>query len=264
MSINRFRKGFALAAVFASGLMGASSASAASVTYILDINNVFTTAGADDFVYVTVEDGTGDHAEDIKFTVDANNSLFDTTPVTDSNGTYLFENFGIQSFGFNVAYDSGPDFSGLVIEYPVGSTPPYDSWATSNNKAQDGYGKFDVVVADNGFSRQDPLMFWISGVSGDTIETYTLASQTSTNTDQWFVAHVTDFNTGEYGWRDTNNGENCIAGADNCLYQLLTSAYFAGGDGLIPPAAIPVPAAVWLFGSGLLGLAGVARRRRTA
>lgn len=27
-------------------------------------------------------------------------------------------------------------------------------------------------------------------------------------------------------------------------------------------AAVPVPAAVWLFGSGLLGLAGVARRRR--
>lgn len=29
------------------------------------------------------------------------------------------------------------------------------------------------------------------------------------------------------------------------------------------PAAVPVPAAVWLFGSGLVGLAGLARRRRT-
>ena len=29
-------------------------------------------------------------------------------------------------------------------------------------------------------------------------------------------------------------------------------------------APIPVPAAVWLFGSGLLGLVGVARRRRKA
>jgi len=30
------------------------------------------------------------------------------------------------------------------------------------------------------------------------------------------------------------------------------------------PAAVPVPAAVWLFGSGLVGLAGIARRRKAA
>ena len=30
------------------------------------------------------------------------------------------------------------------------------------------------------------------------------------------------------------------------------------------PAAIPVPAAVWLFGSGLVGLVGVARRRKAS
>ena len=29
-----------------------------------------------------------------------------------------------------------------------------------------------------------------------------------------------------------------------------------------PPSEIPVPAAVWLFGSGLLGLVGVARRKK--
>jgi hypothetical protein len=30
-----------------------------------------------------------------------------------------------------------------------------------------------------------------------------------------------------------------------------------------PPSEIPVPAAVWLFGSGLLGLVGIARRKKT-
>lgn len=29
-----------------------------------------------------------------------------------------------------------------------------------------------------------------------------------------------------------------------------------------PPATVPIPAAVWLFGSGLVGLAGIARRKR--
>lgn len=32
--------------------------------------------------------------------------------------------------------------------------------------------------------------------------------------------------------------------------------------GLVPPASVPVPAAAWLFGSGLFGLIGVARRER--
>lgn len=28
-----------------------------------------------------------------------------------------------------------------------------------------------------------------------------------------------------------------------------------------PPAMVPIPAALWLFGSGLLGLAGLARKK---
>lgn len=35
-------------------------------------------------------------------------------------------------------------------------------------------------------------------------------------------------------------------------------------NAMVNVAPIPVPAAVWLFGSALLGLAGVARRRKTA
>ena len=35
-------------------------------------------------------------------------------------------------------------------------------------------------------------------------------------------------------------------------------------EGVMSTSAVPVPAAVWLFGSGLLGLAGVARRRKAA
>ncbi|MAT65885.1 MAG: hypothetical protein CMN57_09595 [Gammaproteobacteria bacterium] len=48
-------------------------------------------------------------------------------------------------------------------------------------------------------------------------------------------------------------------------YSLLTDA-FGSTDilrmSVVSTSAVPVPAAVWLFGSGLLGLVGVARRRR--
>lgn len=56
----------------------------------------------------------------------------------------------------------------------------------------------------------------------------------------------------------------------------MTSAAFAGFNAnfditsvhfdsfVTAPAAVPVPAAVWLFGSGLLGLVGIARRKKKA
>jgi hypothetical protein len=40
------------------------------------------------------------------------------------------------------------------------------------------------------------------------------------------------------------------------------TVYEIASDGGTQPELIPVPAAVWLFGSGLLGLVGVARRRK--
>jgi hypothetical protein len=42
----------------------------------------------------------------------------------------------------------------------------------------------------------------------------------------------------------------------------IVAAYNAGGNDPFPSAVVPVPAAVWLFGSGLLGLIGFAKRSR--
>jgi hypothetical protein len=49
---------------------------------------------------------------------------------------------------------------------------------------------------------------------------------------------------------DVNAGTNYFFGAD------------AGVSGYTDVSAVPVPAAVWLFGSGLIGLIGVARRKK--
>jgi hypothetical protein len=45
-------------------------------------------------------------------------------------------------------------------------------------------------------------------------------------------------------------------------FEVWNVGFTKTGD-LPPPSAVPVPAAVWLFGSGLMGLVGVARRRKS-
>jgi hypothetical protein len=39
-------------------------------------------------------------------------------------------------------------------------------------------------------------------------------------------------------------------------------SYALNGLGFLMPAAVPIPPSVWLFGSGLLGLIGIARRKK--
>jgi len=54
--------------------------------------------------------------------------------------------------------------------------------------------------------------------------------------------------------------EFSLSSSDSGAFGINTPAYFAM-DNLTAVSAVPVPAAVWLFGSGLLGLVAVARRR---
>ncbi|WP_424206737.1 VPLPA-CTERM sorting domain-containing protein [Sulfuricaulis sp.] len=52
--------------------------------------------------------------------------------------------------------------------------------------------------------------------------------------------------------------------ADGHAYFNIHTSMFTGGEirGFLAP--VPIPAAAWLFGSGLLGLIGVAQRKKTA
>ena len=51
------------------------------------------------------------------------------------------------------------------------------------------------------------------------------------------------------------------SGFPSVPYSLHLEGHVTGPE-ITPPPEIPVPAAVWLFGSGLIGLVGVARRRK--
>ncbi len=44
----------------------------------------------------------------------------------------------------------------------------------------------------------------------------------------------------------------------------LTGLHFYGISGVLGQSVVPIPAAAWLFGSGLLGLIGMARRKKVA
>lgn len=58
-------------------------------------------------------------------------------------------------------------------------------------------------------------------------------------------------------WEDTAGGTRAAAGFAGWTAQFQIAGSFT-------PTAVPVPAAVWLFGSGLLGLVGVARRKKVS
>jgi hypothetical protein len=52
--------------------------------------------------------------------------------------------------------------------------------------------------------------------------------------------------------------------ADGIPGIAMTAGPFAGFSPYFQVTTVPIPAAAWLFGSGLLGLVGIARRRRKA
>ena len=66
--------------------------------------------------------------------------------------------------------------------------------------------------------------------------------------------------TTNWGWAASNQtGASWIRTSDGGIWEprLLPS-----GDLAFELNAVPIPAAVWLFGSGLIGLIGIARRKK--
>ena len=71
---------------------------------------------------------------------------------------------------------------------------------------------------------------------------------------------------------DATNGDLGVGGSPmqagsfknfNANYDIMSMHITSCTPDVCPPATVPIPAAVWLFGSGLAGLVSLARRRRT-
>ena len=138
------------------------------------------------------------------------------------------DHFGIQKFGFGLS-------NGVFEEI----TDLPDGWKIKHNKRMDGFGRFDFQLQGKGWARRDELSFTVAGVNLG-------------NFDPLFAAHVAGFE-----WCQIDDRRWNWCGGRNCT----TSAFFAGSMSSAP-AHVPLPATVWLFGSGLIGLAAVARRKK--
>jgi hypothetical protein len=112
--------------------------------------------------------------------------------------------------------------------------------------------------SDTGFTNplDVPLPSLVTISGPDTFGDFTATNSLTTNSltlagNNWFILGV---NSGGTWMADTF--ASCNSAVNACTVT------FADGSVLsVDTQVVPVPAAVWLFGSGLVGLVGVARRR---
>jgi hypothetical protein len=218
---------------FLIALLPAGNASAASVSYGLNLNNIGLSTGID-YATVTIKDDAeaGVGAGLIQFEVDANNDFFDEG-----------SNFGIQSFYFN----SSLDFASLS---PMISAVPAAAGWSFNYDFSGGYnvsefGLFNIQYAGTGNSRRDPLVFTL-GFDTPGTAVWDIMTFALDNADGYaFAAHIADFSN------------LCPATSSLVASSCVDSGWFSGS---VAPNAVPVPAAFWLFGSALIGFIGMSRR----
>ncbi len=133
----------------------------------------------------------------------------------------------------------------------------------------------DVVLQGTSWTEGDAALGW-----GDISQTSTPSSSfsQSSNIDGWISVDVTDLlaymltNSTDFGFALTQEAYDVVrteignfaATSSFCDSESSSASCAAGSFSPyldITPSAVPVPAAVWLFGSGLIGLVGIARRR---
>ena len=136
-------------------------------------------------------------------------------------------NNDIEQFGFNY---SGP---GTLSNSNFDFTGMSSTWSYGGSANMDGFGAYSDSVSFSAGTGDNPLVFTISGITGDTVNDYV--------------------NPGTGG--QPNAGGNFAAK----ISSEKAGAFLGQGT-----QYVPIPAAVWLFGSGLLGLVGIARRKKTA
>jgi hypothetical protein len=217
----------------------ASGASASTVTYYLNQSGNATagTLSVDNVDYATVT--ISDNVSTLDFTVTL---LPNVIAGYNPSANY----HGIASFGFNAPDTISPALSGTststngVINLPAGSG---FSWTLPSSKGVDGFGTFDVKVANGNSNRVDTLTFSLdktnarwSSVTASTF--FDVSSGSAPQGNVYFAVEVDGIATS-------------AAQGGNPSF---------GGSTLV---TVPLPASVWLLVSGIASLFTRLPRRRT-
>ncbi len=204
------------------------SAFANSVSYYLDKSNLSSQfPNNTNYLQVTIDDN-GKKGK-INFTVTP------LEPLTSIAGSH----FGVDKFAFIAP------FSGL--SFVKSNNDWLSGWSLKKDKKNSIFGKYDMLASGSGNNNSNPLAFSLRA-GKHTLEDYIDAL---TDGPAFFTAHVRGLSAGCGNYQ----GEWC--GCDTVKSGLF------GGSTLASTSAVPVPAAAWLFTSGLIGMVGVSRRART-
>lgn len=229
--------------VAAALLLGATTANAATITTNFsglggDLGNstsfgnievtAFNSSGSTANLYQS--DAGTDRGLGVCNSVDDNGAA--CASVTDSGVNFEIDNNGITFDWIRLDVSTDKSDGGIVTGISLSSVQyrGVDTWSIWGNNTGDA----------NGFQASD---FIISG---------------NTTTSTYVDVAIPDFaQEYSYYYITTANMTSTMSseGLNHIMLHKLTQ------DGLQPPSAVPVPAAVWLLGSGLVGLVGVSRRK---
>ena len=124
----------------------------------------------------------------------------------------------------------------------------------------------DAAAHINSEPAGDPAILNFNSIMGETLDdsgvygTYGIIGEVSTEGAHHYLGVAYDYYNG-VNLYSTSTIYSSIP--DDAIWDDPTSSIDYGGIGsfLVRPAVVPVPAAVWLFGSGLIGLIGLARHK---
>lgn len=180
-------------------------------------------------------------------TIDTTSGLewLNLTATTNRSYNDISSKFGAGQEFDGWRYATAVEVSGYFDAFG-GDNAYYAGWSTQNN------GLFDAVSLFWG----DTYCAYLGCATGDGYS-YFIYDTPPTNPQQMQTGQIYD--SIDHFLSPTQDAVALSAGyADKVEPQIIV------GSALVRTSVVPIPAAAWLFGSGLIGLIGVARRKKQA